>query len=220
MSNKNKIILGVIFFGLFFLIFFRLNKLMSFPDQRWTLEKGEKIKMSSEIVQKFEADRDGLARVKILFSSSDVKPGGTFNFQLYSENCQDILREVNLGITSLDSGNTVDFIFPKVKDSKNKTFCLKLKYAQKEGGKKANIFVIKNSMPQNKFLSINDEEFHGKSLAMRPAYRNSNLLKDFSELNQRMSQYKPWFLKHYFLHMIMFGFIILSIVLVLLLIIV
>ncbi|MFZ2193529.1 MAG: hypothetical protein WAV31_04775 [Candidatus Moraniibacteriota bacterium] len=217
MSNRNKLILIIFFFLLLLVIFFRLNKALSFPDQAWKLEKGEKIKMSSEVIQKFEADRDGLTRVKILFGSSDVKPGGIFNFKLYDENCQDILREVELEITSLDSGNTVDFIFPKVKDSKNKTFYLRLKYVQKEGGKKANIFVIENLMPQNKFLSVNNEEFHGKSLAMRPAYRSSNLLKDFSELNQRMSQYKPWFLKHYFLHLIMFGFIILSIFLVLLL---
>ena len=34
-----------------------------------------------------------------------------------------------------------------------------------------------------------------ESLSFRPVYRNKTLLADFVELNQRMSQYKPWFLK-------------------------
>lgn len=219
MKHKDKIILSVIFFGLLILIFFRLGKMLSFPDQNWTLEKGEKIKMSSDVLQKFEATRDGLARIKILFGSSDTKPGGTFSFKLYDENCQDIIRETNLDIVSLDSGNTLDFVFPKINNSKNKMFCLKLSYAQKKGGKKAQIFVINNSMPEKKYFSINGEEKAGQSISMRPAYKNENIFKDFSELNKRMSQYKPWFLKHYYLWFISLGFIILSVSLVMILII-
>ena len=214
MLQKDKIILGIAFLGLLFAIFFRLEKTLSFPDQNWPLIEGERIKITSEIIQKFEADRNGLTRIKILFGNSDVSPGGTFNFKIYDENCQDIIREKNLEITSLGSGNTVDFVFPKISDSKNKIFCLKLSYAQKKGGKKANVFINENRMAQNKFFSINGEEKTGQSLSMRPAYRNENLWQDSVELNQRMSQYKPFFLKHYFLSIIIFGFIILSILLV------
>ena len=219
MRYKNKIILSIIFCGLLILIFFRLEKTLSFPDQNWTLEKGEKIKISFEVVQKFETTRDGLTRVKILFGSSDTKPGGTFNFKLYEENCQNIIRETNLDIVSLDSGNTVDFVFPKINDSKNKIFCLKLNYTQKEGGKKAQIFVINNTMPEKKYLSINGEEKTGQAISMRPAYKNKYFWQDLSELNQRMSQYKPWFLKHYYLWFISLGFVILSISLIVFLII-
>ncbi|MDO9231738.1 MAG: hypothetical protein Q7U36_04680 [bacterium] len=219
MLYKDKIILSVIFLGLSILIFFRLEKTLSFPDQSWSLIEGEKIKITSEIVQKFEADHNGLTRIKILFGNSDVSPGGTFDFKIYDENCQDIIREINLDITSLDSGNTTDFVFPKISDSKNKIFCLKLSYEQKKGGKKANVFINENRMVQNKFFSINGEEKASQSLSMRPAYRNENLWQDSVELNQRMSQYKPLFLKHYFLSIIIFGFIILSILLVAILII-
>jgi len=74
-------------------------------------------------------------------------------------------------------------------------------------------------MEQNKFLSVNGEEKKNQSLAMRPAYRNENIFQDFIELNQRISQYKPFFLKHYFLWFIIIGFIILSLTLIVMLVI-
>jgi len=55
----------------------------------------------------------------------------------------------------------------------------------------------------------------GKSLAMRPAYLNHYFWQDIQELNQRISQYKPWFLKHYFLDFIGLGFLSLSLLLLL-----
>ena len=219
MINKNRIIFFAIFFGLLILIFFQLNKQLSFPDQNWPVVKGEKIKIHSEVIQKFRADQNNLARIKILFGNSDVSPGGKFNLKIYEENCQDIIRETNLNISSLDSNNTTDFVFKKIKNSKDKIFCFKLSYKQKKNGKKAQLFVIDNSMEQNKFLSVNGEEKTGQSLAMRPAYKNNYLWQDFSQLNQRMSQYKPWFLKHYCLDFIIFSFILLSIVLVVVLVI-
>ncbi len=204
------LLLGIIFFNFF--------KVWSFPDTAWPLAKGEKTKINSEIIQKFTADRDGLARIKILFGDSDISPGGQFNLKIHEENCQNIIRETTLNIISLDSDNTVDFIFSQIKNSKNKTFCLRLSYAQKKGGKKANIFIADNSRPENKFLSVNGAEKTGQSIAMRPAYKNNRLWQDFTELNQRVSQYKPWFLKHYCFDFIIFGFLVLSVLLVIILI--
>lgn len=196
------------------LIFFNFEKTLSFPDQNWKLEKDEKIKIRNEIIQKFQTDKDGLSKIKILFSDSDTKPGGKFDFKLYEENCQKIIRETTLEITSLSSKNTTNFIFPQIKNSKNKIFCLKLSYTQKKGGKKSNVFINENTMEQNKFLSVNGEERKNQSLSMRPAYKNENIFQDFIELNQRISQYKPFFLKHYFLFFIILGFIFLSLGLV------
>jgi len=51
-------------------------------------------------------------------------------------------------------------------------------------------------------------------LSMRPAYENDNWKQDISELSQRISQYKPWFLKHFYLDAIAILFIVLSVGLV------
>lgn len=185
-----------------------------FPDTSWPLEKGEKTKLDSEIIQKFEADRDGLSKIKILFGDSDVSPGGTFSLKVFDESCQEPVRSAKLDIRELNSDTTVDFVFPRIESSKGKVYCLKLSYSQKKGGKKANIFVIGNTMKQNKYFSINGQEMAGQSVSMRPAYKKASLFEDAGELNERISQYKPWFLKHYFLWFISIGFILLSIGLV------
>jgi hypothetical protein len=213
MLKKIKLIFIAVFFGLLILLFFTLEKVWSFPDTEWPLTKGDKEKIRTEVVQKFKANRDGLARIKILFGSSDVSPGGTFDFKLLDEDCRKTVRSAKFDITSLGSDNTTDFIFPKIKDSKNKTYCLSIGYAQKKGGKKAEIFITDNTKPENVYFSINGEQMQGKSIPMRPAYKNATLFGDINELNQRISQYKPWFLKHYYLYFIAFGFLILSIIL-------
>ena len=211
------LLLVVLFLGI---IFWNFGKAWSFPDTSWPLAKGEKEKIRTEVVQKFTASRNGLARIEILFGNSDVSPGGRFTFKLLEEDCQKSVRETDLDITSLNSDNTTDFIFSKINDSKDKTYCLAISYAQKKGGKKAEIFIADNTLPEKKYFSVNGEEMAGKSLPMRPAYKNANLFQDIEELNQRISQYKPWFLKHYYLYVIVFGFLILSIALVAILIII
>lgn len=213
MLKKIKLIFIAVFFGLLILIFFTLGNIWSFPDTEWPLTKGDKEKIRTEVVQKFKANRDGLARIKILFGNSDINSGGTLIFKLFDEDCEESIRTTRLDINSLNSDNTTDFIFSKIKDSKDKTYCFKLSYDQKKDSKKINVFIAENKMAQNKFLSVNGEELIGQSLAMRPAYKNATLFGDINELNQRISQYKPWFLKHYYLYFIAFGFLILSIIL-------
>lgn len=201
------------------IVFFNLSRIFSFPDTAWPLEKGEKEKIHTEVIQKFIASRDGLSGVKILFGSSDVSPGGTLNLKIYQENCQKIVREVDLGITKLNSNNATNFNFPKIKDSAEKTFCLNLSYIKKGGGKKAEIFVIENPRSENKYFSLNGEETQGKAIPFRPTYKNATVFGDIYELNQRLSQYKPWFLKHYFMYFVSFGFLVLSVALIIILII-
>jgi hypothetical protein len=206
-----------IFLLLFAIIFWNFSRAWSFHDTSWPLEKGEKEKIRTEIMQKFKAERDGLARIKVLFGSSDVSPGGTFTLDILDEDCKKSVRKIELDITSLESDKLTDFIFPKIKDSNGKTYCLTLSYDQMKGGKKAEIFLSPRA-PQVTYFSINGQELTDKSMPMRPAYKNASIFGDIEEMNQRISQYKPFFLKHYYLYFIVFGFLILSIGLVIILI--
>ncbi|OGI34177.1 MAG: hypothetical protein A2259_02010 [Candidatus Moranbacteria bacterium RIFOXYA2_FULL_43_15] len=215
--NSKKIFLSTLII-IIAAVFWPLWRVWYFPDTTWPLEKGEKTKIDSEVIQKFSADRDGLSKIAVLFGDSDVSPGGTFNFELLDENCRETIRSANLEIKKLDSDNTTDFVFSRIDKSKGKTYCVRISYAQKKGGKKARIFVIENPKPENSYFSINGEEMAGQSISMRPAYKNASIFEDIGELNRRISQYKPWFLKHYFLYFIAFGFIILSVLAVSLLI--
>lgn len=219
-----KIIFLLFLFGLLSLIFFNFFKIFSFPDQNWIIEKENKISLDSgrPIIQKFKAARNNLSKIELLFSQSDKKKiGGKIKIQIAEETCSDILREDFVKVSSISSENTYNFLFSKIHDSKDKTFCLLLNFVPGEESKKTpQVFITDKMVSKNQIslITSSGEELKNQSLAMRPAYKNDNVWQDITELNKRISQYKPWFLKHYYLGFIAFSFIILSIALVVILI--
>lgn len=183
------------------LVCINLSRQWGFPDTHFPLEKGEKIKLDEPgATQTFVARKDGLSGVNILFGGSSIKEGGTLSFALLDEKCETTLREEKRFIKTLNAENSTNFSFSPLPDSAGKIFCLTTQFDPEKGSKKAAIFAIPNTLPDEKFsLSINREMRPGESLALRPVYRNTNLFADFVELNHRISQYKPWFLKGAFL---------------------
>jgi hypothetical protein len=222
---SHKIAFLVIFTLSLVTVFYIFLNRFSFPDANWKLGKDNKIELSSEksITQKFIASRDGLSRIDFLFSQSDKKKiGGKIKMQIAESNCASILREGFLKVVDLNSENASEFIFSKIDDSKNKEFCLLLIFvSEKESKQKPQIFVVNNELSENKGLfDANAEELKNQSLAMRPAYQNESFWKNAEELNQRISQYKPFFLKHYYLCVafLIFIFLIISTVFILIII--
>lgn len=192
-------------------IFFKFAQLLSFPDSSIVLQKGllVKIQPKETVTQKFTADRNGLAKVEALLRSPGIKyeNGDKMEMKLLEENCEKIIFTGELKLLFLNSNNLYEFNFPRIDDSKNKTYCLSATFQNK----KANAKSIQ-------FFTAGDQE--NQPLSIRPVYKNSNIFENLSELNQRISQYKPWFLKHYFLWFISFGFILLSILIIVTLIII
>lgn len=182
-------------------IVFNVSQKWGFPDTRFPIKKGEKIKLDEAgATQTFVAQRSGLSGVNILFGGSSIKEGGTLSFAILDEHCKATLREEKRFTRTLNADNSTDFSFSPLSDSAGKTFCFKTNFTPEKGSKKAAIFIIPNTLPQEKLsLSINGESRPEKSLALRPVYRNTNLFADLAELNDRISQYKPWFLKDAFL---------------------
>lgn len=224
--SLKKIIFLILPAVFLFLIFLNFSKIWSFPDQNWRIEKENKISLDSEkpIMQKFKASHDNLTRIEILFSQSDKKKiGGQIRIQLTKEDCMGILAENFLKVASINSEFTYDFIFPKIKNSKDKAFCLLLSFvSEKETKKTPQVFITNSTIPEDQIslIATTEEELKNQSLSMRPAYKNDTIWQDATELNKRISQYKPWFLKHYFLSFITISFMVLSILLVIILIII
>ncbi|QQS15839.1 MAG: hypothetical protein IPK84_00525 [Candidatus Moraniibacteriota bacterium] len=179
------------------IIVVNLSNQWGFPDTRFPLNKGEKTKLGEAGAQQtFKIDRNGLSGINILFSGSQIDNGGTLSLALLDESCQEtIVRQVLLA-RSLDTENSFRFSFASIADSKGKTFCLDIHFSPEKGSKKAAIFVIPNTIPEKSLsLFINGKARPNESLAFRPVYRSGNILTDLIELDQRISQYKPWFLK-------------------------
>lgn len=199
-SNK---LLPLLFAAILLLaVFWKFFSLMSFTDPQMPLEKGEIVKLSAQttLTQKFVANSDNLVKIIFLLGAGGIKEGNVVKMQITDENCLNMIREGYLVKSFLASGNLFEFQFDKIPDSNGKTFCIKAIFEPQSTKAKAIQF----------FSHTNDPT----SISMKPAYENNHWWQNISELNQRISQYKPWFLKHFYLYTISFLFIILSIALV------
>jgi len=222
-SSKKIFLLAFAILVLF--IFAKFFSLLSFPDSSIVLEKGDpaiKLPAKNSLTQKFIANRDNLMKVEFLLSSEGIKfeNKDQVKMQLADADCQNPICTGELKESFLGSSNLYEFSFSKVENSKDKTYCLIATFEPSDGkGKAIQFFVLENKstefMPENSTTG----EKYATSLSIRPVYVNDNVWQDLSELNQRMSQYKPWFLKHYYLATISILFIVLSIATVIILII-
>lgn len=212
-KNYWKIVISIIaFLGLFF-IFSKFMGSLSFPDASWPLNRGEEeldFKENKQIRQIFETSRNNLSRIRILFSKSHQKDGGEIALKLAKENCEDVISEKKISRESLETEGYYDFKFPRIKDSKNKSFCLLISFEpiNKKSKNQLTIFINENNQGQ---LYAGSEEIKNRSLAMRPAYKNGSFIGNLSELNDRISQYKPWFLKNAYLFSMLTLFVLSSI---------
>lgn len=224
-SKLSKIYFFVLVGVLLFFVFFKFFKSLTFADTSWILEKGEKIGImpGESFSQVFHVDRDGLSKIRILFGKSYLKSGGEIKISLKDENCEGVIREKTIARRKIQSDGYYDFTFPKLKDSSDKNYCLTIGFfSEKNISKKLFVFLSKNVSPQSIYAVIpksekNQERVEKQSLAMRPAYKNANLWQDLSELNQRISQYKPWYFKHYYLSAVILVFLVLGFLLLILL---
>lgn len=204
-------------FGIFF-------SLISFPDSETVLEKGDIFTLQPKysLSQTFVANRDNLMKIEFLMRTPGPKEGDVVQMEIADETCSNPIRRGELKKSPLDSKNLYDFQFSKIADSKNKTLCLKVTLRPgRSDSTFVRFFMRENPEPGFVLTDINNEiKIENQSLAMRLAYRNESIGKDIDELNQRISQYKPWFLKHFCLYAVSLLFVILSAALVVVLIIV
>jgi hypothetical protein len=200
------LILALVFLALAGIKFLRG---FSFPDVNWSLSRKNKIKIESGtfVSQVFTASRNNLTKVRILFGKSNLKDGGEIKLAIKDESCNSVLRKTTFQRGEMQPDGYYDFIFPPLKDSGGKTYCLEVYFNSKKINYKSfYVFISNHGSPGGGYLvnSRIGERNENQSLSMRPAYRNDNRWQDIIELDQRISQYKPWFLKHVYLYIIAF----------------
>jgi len=212
-SKENVLLASVALIVVF--VFQQLAGQWAFPDTNWEVRKDDRASLDAGefFIQKFAASRNNLKQIEIRFADSKIGEGGEIKLQVYNEACSNLIREKSRNVASLGADETYNFAFEKISESQGKIFCLKLAFEPKDPEKKANVYVVSNESRENVSLfdTQKNQALPGQSLSMRPGYQADNWRENIEELNQRISQYKPWFLKHYFLYAITFGFILLSI---------
>jgi hypothetical protein len=217
---KIEYFLIIILIGGMFLIGDNFLTQLNFADNSQHIEKGEKIELTvgDALKQKFIAQQDGLSNVKILFGNRKLKKGYFLEFILADENCQhNFYKKILKGGYNFNSKYLYDFRFPIIINSKNQVYCLKLIYKSDlpKPKKKNRIRLFAGGhYIKNDYVIVNKsgEKKGIKPISLKLSYKNNSMKKDLQELNRRMSQYKPWFLKDKYLTGIIFLAIISTII--------
>ena len=218
------------------LIFASFFRQLNFADNTKQLQKGARVEIfTGDILeQRFISADNKLSNLKILFGNKTLKEGSSLKITLADKKCKkSIIEKTIKGEYEFDSKYLYDFNFPKIDDSKNKEYCLKIKLKtesewtllrkikskfkteKKQGPQKIRLFEQIDKKDNTKNYTIKNESGKIKSegqnkISFRQSYRGDTVISSFQQLNQRMSQYKPWFLKGIYLRMISCLVIILS----------
>ena len=214
--DSKQILLGLLGISTL-LIFFRFFTLISFPATH-ILAKGDTIKIfpGQTFSQKFTASRDNLETIQVLLRAPGIKSGDTVTMKLGDAHCRDTLRDGTLERPFLNTDDLYAFTFPPIGHSAGEAYCMLLSYQTTQGQSKyLRFFTV---APDNPDFLLTDTALNtpvnGQSLSLRTVYRNDHWWEDLYELNQRISQYKPWFLKDSAIGAIAILFVILSITLI------
>jgi hypothetical protein len=185
----------------FFLVQFTLH--LSFPSSG-ILDRANRIQLISNapLKQKFVASQNNLSRIKFAIDDYKLMLGDKMDIQISDGDCANTINENIVGMSTLLLENYNNFDFPPIQDSKDKQYCFILNYLpfNTDTTSTPEIYYSKNSPP---FISLLDsstgKEYTNRALAIKIAYRKDNWRQTIDELFQRISQYKPWFLKKYYL---------------------
>lgn len=178
----------------------------AFPDASWPLDKGERVIIApSEILtQTIIANKDGLRRVEILFGKFTLMKEDELLVELRDSSCSSVLSQKRLSDQSFDSEYTHNFVFDRIQNSSNQTYCLTLTFTTNRPvakDKSPRLFVDDSAEGTPYALkNIGGETKEGPGpLAIRPGYTNDSFFANANEFFDRISQYKPIFLKSWFL---------------------
>lgn len=222
--NKIKLFLLFVFVLAMLAVGLVFWRQFSFPDSNYKLEKGRRVELrgGDRVEQLFWVSQDGLTALEILLSGKLGDKNSRLKLFLKDENCQRVLAKKEIrGEKSFDSKYPYLFNFSRIKHSKNRYFCLEAyfvtpkpskrdkvrffvnDYWREEGQKENQELSLENDLLKPYILNGSLEKNKKKhSIFLRPRYRKVGVWQNIDELNKRMSQYKPWFLKGKFLYLL------------------
>ncbi len=178
----------------------------AFPDPAWKLDKGERVTVSpGEVLsQTFISSQNGLRRIEILFGKFTLEADDRLAVELRDSSCSSLIAQETLSGRSYDSEHTHSFIFDRISDSKDKAYCLTFTFATDRPvakGKSPRLFIDK-AAPGSPYAFLNQgggKEVGAGPIAIRPGYTHDSFSDNAKEFFERISQYKPLFLKNWFL---------------------
>lgn len=190
-----------IFFALLGLIVLSLGATFvytfAFPDASWPLKKGERVVLlpGESFEQLLTAPRDGLTKIEILFGKFTLEGDAELLVELRDQTCTSVLAQESIREQSFDSEYTYSFVFDRIQDSKDKTYCFTASFISNQPIKKdkAPRFFLDEEGQHfvHTFKNQAGERTEGpEPVAIRPSFTNDSFLTNVQELFDRISQYK------------------------------
>lgn len=222
MTKKIHIILFTLFFcAVIYYVFSLFSKNFLFSANGFNFAKTSDfiIYPQQTIAQKITSSENGLKQLKILVKERNWRSfEGKIKFELADENCQNafVSREANSQTPLIKKVFLFDF--DKIPDSKDKKYCLKTTlFSESQDKVRYPVLLTRNnpSGEENSMKNLADpkKKYKYRFLAVRPVYEPDSFSGGMEKLNQRISQYKPSFLKGNYLYLLFSAFMTLTAVL-------
>jgi hypothetical protein len=176
---------------------------ISFPESSYNfLGESKKVKLDpgQPVFQTFTATENGLNQIKIIIGNQELEWGEKMVFELQDESCTTTIANNTLTPLTPDSHIYYRFNFPVQQNSQGRKYCFKATYfsPKDRGDERPYLAATEEEQFQNRSYTNmgNGRTYEGRTLKMRPAYGTGSFSGDLARLNDRLSQYKPAFLKH------------------------
>lgn len=198
--GDERIWLTVIFCGGLVWIFGSFFTDLSFPESDYDFPGATskaKLDPGKPITQIFEAKENNLNQVKIIIGNADLRPTEKIVLELTDALCETTIANATRTFLSPEPHVYSRLNFPAIPDSAGKKYCFKITYFSDQDKDRPFVGASEGEqfIGQSYYNEGNGRIYENRTLQMRPAYGTSNTLSDLSALIDRMSQYKPGFLK-------------------------
>lgn len=166
------------------------------------LGKTKKITLSPEepVTQAFTAHENNLSQIHFVMNNANIKNDDYLEFQLMDGTCHDTITTKRFHSKPNKQGTYSIFEFAPIANSKDTRYCFSATYfsAENRKGEKPYLSATDVSDPLFSDRTLTDSNknrvYPNQTLFLRPVYTSGSLIKDISELLQRVSQFKPLFL--------------------------
>lgn len=183
-------------------IFSRLLCQLSFPDSDYNfLGKDKRVELESgkSVTQVFTTKRDGLDQVKIILGGlGSLGWHDTITLALLEPNCETSITQDIISWLTPEPLIYYRFHFDRIDHSAEQRYCLKVTYFAPEHHKDRPYLAASDGAQFSQaayFDEARNRYYEGRSLQIRPAYSHASFTDNLTELETRLSQYKPGFIQ-------------------------
>ncbi|MFZ3031837.1 MAG: hypothetical protein WA082_02270 [Candidatus Moraniibacteriota bacterium] len=167
------------------------------------LGKTKKVTLApgAPVTQTFTAHENNLSQVRFVMGNVVLQNNDFLEFRLLDEACSGTIAVKKFDTKPNEQGAYTIFAFTPVVNSKERTYCFSATYFSDEDRKGDKPYLSATTVPELIFSdrtltdTNKNKVYPSQTLFLRPAYTSGSLLGDLSNLVNRLSQYKPEFLK-------------------------